>query len=124
MPLPTWPIATYRPRRDDFQPIVPFLKPISTDMEGGNTRQRPRPGDNVGTLGQTIMMTLSEVDTFKTWVRSTLNNGTSKFTAQIWNGTAYESKTCQFTPDGKPTYAAFSATKVAVSMKLSVYDFT
>ncbi len=123
MPIPTWPAVPTRPRRDDFQPIVPFLKPIYTDMEGGNTRQRSRPGDNVGSLGQTFMMSPAQVEIFKEWVKTTLNNGTSRFTAPIWNGTAYVTKTCQFPPDGKPTYGAFSSTAIAVSMKLTVFDF-
>ncbi|MBR0882188.1 hypothetical protein ACVMGC_011552 [Bradyrhizobium barranii subsp. barranii] len=123
MALPSWPAVPYRPARDSFQPIKPFLDPIATEMEGGNTRQRPRPGDNVATLGQTIMMTPAEAETFKTWVKTTLANGTARFTAQVWTGAAYVSKTCQFAKDGKPTYGAFSATRVVVAMKLLVYDF-
>lgn len=123
MPLPTWPAVPYRPTRDGFQPIKPFLDPISTEMEGGNIRQRPRPGDNVASLGQTIMMTPADAETFKAWVKTTLNNGTARFTALVWTGAAYVSKTCQFAKDGKPTYAAFSSTRVTVAMKLVVYDF-
>ncbi|OKO83381.1 hypothetical protein AC629_22840 [Bradyrhizobium sp. NAS80.1] len=113
----------YRPVRDSFQPIKPFLDPIATEMEGGNIRQRTRPGDNVGTLGQTIMMTPADAETFKAWVKTTLNNGTARFTALVWTGATYVSKTCQFAKDGKPAYGAYSASRVAVSMKLTVYDF-
>jgi hypothetical protein len=123
MPLPAWPAVPYRPTRDGFQPIKPFLDPLATDMEGGNSRQRPRPGDNVGTIGQTIMMTPADAETFKAWVKTTLNNGTARFTANVWTGAAYESKTCQFIKDGKPTYGAYSSSRVSVAMKLMVYDF-
>jgi len=30
----------------------------------GNTRERPRPGDNVGTITQTVWMSTAEHDTF------------------------------------------------------------
>jgi hypothetical protein len=36
-----------------------MLGPVSTDIEGGNTRQQPRPGDNVGTITQTIWMSMA-----------------------------------------------------------------
>jgi hypothetical protein len=42
MPLPSWPVASYRPDLNTFQPIQRMLGPVSTDMEGGNTRQQPR----------------------------------------------------------------------------------
>jgi hypothetical protein len=31
-----------------------MLDPLSTDMEGGNTGEQPRPDDNVGAITQTI----------------------------------------------------------------------
>jgi hypothetical protein len=76
MALPAWPIASFMPDPESFQPIQRMLDPISTDMEGGNTRQRPRPGDNVGTITQTIWMSLAEHDVFIDWVKTTLSNGT------------------------------------------------
>jgi hypothetical protein len=38
MPLPFSPIATFQPGPDLYEPIQRMLDPISTDMEGGNTR--------------------------------------------------------------------------------------
>jgi hypothetical protein len=66
-----------------------MLDPVATEMEGGNIRQRPRPGDNVGTLTQTIWISAAEHDTFVAWVKDTLGNGTGRFTANVWLGTAY-----------------------------------
>jgi hypothetical protein len=57
-------IASFMPDKDSFQTLQRMLDPISTDMEGGNARQRPRPSDNVGTITQTIWMSLAEHDTF------------------------------------------------------------
>jgi hypothetical protein len=99
-----------------------MLDPIETEMEGGNLRSRSRPGDNVGTVGQTIRMTTAEYATFVTWVKTTLNNGTSRFTTNVWLGTAYVSKVCQFQKGGVPTMTPISSLKVAVTMTLRVYD--
>jgi hypothetical protein len=123
MPLPSWPIASFQPDIDTFQPIQRMLDPISTDREGGNTRQRPRPGDNVGTITLTIWMSLAEHDTFVSWVKTTLNHGTARFTTNVCLGSSYVSKVCQFIQPGtKLTYAYVSVDKVAVTMMLRVYD--
>jgi len=122
MSLPAWPIASYRPVPDSFRPLQRMLDPITTDMEGGNTRERPRPGDNVGTVTQTIWMSMAEHDTFVAWVKSTLNNGTARFTTNVWLGSSYVSKVCQFLKPGTTlTYAYLSPNEVAVTMTLRVY---
>lgn len=123
MPMPSWPIASYQPVPDSFQPVQRMLDPLMTDMEGGNTRERPRPGDNVGTITQTIWMSMAEHDTFVGWVKTTLNNGVARFTTNVWLGSSYISKTCQFLKPGSTlTYAYISVDKVAVTMTLRVYD--
>jgi len=120
--LPSWPIASYMPDPDSFQPIQRMLDPLETAMEGGNTRMRPRPGDNVGTIQQTVWMSFAEYDTFTDWVKNTLNNGTARFAVNVWLGTAYISKTCQFIKPGTMLTSAYiSVNKVAVPMKLRVY---
>jgi hypothetical protein len=122
MTLPTWPIAAYQPDLNSFQPIQRMLDPLATDMEGGTTRERPRPGDNVGTLTQTIWMTMADHDTFVTWVKTTLNNGVARFTTNVWLGSAYANKTCQFLKPGSTlTYGYISVDRVAVTMTLRVY---
>jgi hypothetical protein len=123
MALPAWPDGIpYDPLTDGFSPIDRVLPPIATDMEGGNQRQRPRPGDNVGTIGQTIIMTYDQFNVFTPWWKTTLNNGTARFTAPVWTGTQFETKVCQFAPDGKPKDSEFSPDLRAVTMKLRVYD--
>ncbi len=123
MALATWPIATYAPQQDSFQPIQRALDPISTDMEGGNTRERTRPGDNVGSITQTIWVPMAEHDTFVAWVKTTLNNGTARFTAQVWLGSSFVTKTCQFIQPGtKLIYTYISTDVVAITMTLRIYD--
>src|SRR5882672_1742232 len=97
MPIPTWPAVNYKPERPSFQPIKRALDPIETPMEGGNYRTRSRPGDNVGTITQTIWMTPEEHDVFVEWVKTTLGNGTGRFTTLVWLGTSFLEKVCQFT---------------------------
>jgi hypothetical protein len=123
MTMPSWPIASYQPVPESFQPIQRMLDPISTDMEGGNTRERPRPGDNVGTITQTFWMTMAEHDTFVAWVKTTLNNGTARCTTNVWLGSSYVNKVCQFIKSGSTlTYGYISVDKVAVTMTLRVFD--
>jgi len=123
MPLPAWPVASYQPELNTFQPLQRMLDPLATDMEGGNTRERSRPGDNVGTITQTIWMSIAEHDIFVNWVKMRLNNGTARFITNIWLGSSYVNKVCQFIQPGtKLTYAYVSLDRVAATMTLRVYD--
>lgn len=122
MALPSWPAVNSRPQKSGFQIQKRFLEPIATDMEGGNTRERPRPGDNVGTVVQTISFTKAEHDVFVGWVRDTLNNGSGRFTAPVWLGSAYVTKTCKFAKGGKPSYVPTSASRIAATMTLMVFN--
>ncbi|MGY3134096.1 hypothetical protein ACVWZM_004778 [Bradyrhizobium sp. USDA 4501] len=81
--------------------------PISTDMEQGNTRQRPRPGDNVGTVTQPVRFYAADYDTFVEWVKTTLNLGTARFTIDVWLGTSLANKVCQFTKPGTNLVASW-----------------
>jgi hypothetical protein len=68
-------------------------------------------------------MSRAEHDTFVNWVKTTLNNSTARFTTNIWLGSSYLNKVCQFvSPGTKLTYAYISVDKVAVSMTLRVFD--
>lgn len=122
MAVPSWPTGVnYAPDLNSISGIKRYLDPIATDMEGGNTRLRARPGDNVGTLSQTIVLPRTQFETFVTWVKTTLNNGTSRFTTNVWLGAGFESKVCQFS-NGGPSYRPVGTKAVAVSMTLRVYD--
>ena len=56
-------------------------------------------------------------------MKNTLNNGTVRFTTNVWLGSSYVSKVCQFIQPGtKLTYAYVSVDKVAATMTLRVYD--
>lgn len=91
MALPVWPAdVPYNPGADSLQPFTPFRSPLETEFNGGNVRRRARPGDNVGTIGQTVQMTAAQYDTFIAWVKDTLGNGSGRFRAQVWLGASYQ----------------------------------
>lgn len=123
MTLPTWPIATYAPQQDSFSPIQRALDPITTEFEGGNTRDRSRPGDNVGKIGQTIWITMAEHDIVVPWVKTTINRGTARFTMPVWLGSSFVTKTVKFIKPGTQiTYGYISTDVTAMGMALWVFD--
>jgi hypothetical protein len=68
-------------------------------------------------------MSTAERDTFVYWVKTTLNNGTARFTTNVWLSSSYVNKVCQFIQPGtKLTYACPSIDRVAATMTLRVYD--
>lgn len=122
MTIPAWPPGVpYAPDLNSISGIKRILDPLATEMEGGNTRLRSRPGDNVGTISQTIVMKAAQFETFVAWVKNDLGNGTSRFTAPVRLGAAFEAKVCQFS-GGAPSYQPVGAGAFAVSMTLRVYD--
>lgn len=119
MTLPVMPSTVpYKPRRGEWTMPQPYLPPLATDMEGGNTRTRSRPGSNVALIQQTIRMTPAQFDIFDAFVRQDLSNGTSRFTWSVWLGSAYATKTVQFVD---PPTSGDGGLKVAVAMKLRIY---
>lgn len=123
MPLPAWPAVPYRPLRNGYRKS-PLLAPIRTEMEGGNVRLRRRPGDNVALVSQTIWMTKSDFATLESWVSGTLGGGVARFTASVWLGSAYSTKTCQFEASGQEfpySVSSIGSDTVAVSMTLRVF---
>jgi hypothetical protein len=121
MPLPSWPAGVpYQVRRGDWSMAEPYAAPVQSEMESNNIRSRSRPGSNVAVIEQTLRLTPAQHDDFFAWLRGDLNNGTSRFTAQVWLGTSYASKTCQFvTPHPRPSI--IRSLKIAVAMRLRVY---
>ncbi len=66
---------------------------------------------------------MTEHDAFVAWVLTTLNNGTARFTTNVWMGSSFVVKTCQFIKPGSTlTYAYVSTDIVAVTMTLRVYN--
>lgn len=96
MTYPTWPDVPKVPLIDSFTRPDMYLDPRVTDMEGGNKRMLTRPGDDIYRVQFNLLFTTAQATTFRTWVIVTLGRGTSRFTTQIWNGSAMIDAVCQF----------------------------
>ncbi|WP_141342461.1 hypothetical protein [Bradyrhizobium sp. USDA 3458] len=104
-----WPAAYARSDRDD--------------KEQGNTRQHPQPGDNVGTVTQTVRFYAADYDTIVEWIKMTLNLGTARFTIDVWLGTSLVNKVYQFIKPGTNLAASWpNRDQIDVRMTLRVYD--
>jgi hypothetical protein len=109
----------YQQRRQNWKIAQPFIGPIETEMEGGNVRQRSRPGSNVATMQWRRRMTAAQYASFDTFVRATLSNGTSRFTMPVWLGASYATKTVQIVKESLAIDQ--DGLFVSVSMTLRVY---
>ena len=65
---------------------------------------------------------MAEHDTFVAWVKTTLNDGTARFTTNVWLGSSYVNKVCQFIQPGTKLTYAYLFDRVAATMTLRVYD--
>lgn len=120
MALPTWPAGVPSMPLLSSHSIEPYLAPLRTEMDGGNIRQRARPGDDVAIIQQTVVMTPAQYDELVTWGKGTIGKWTGRFTVKVWLGSSCATKTCMF-DGGAPRPSSFSARRVAVSMKLRVF---
>jgi hypothetical protein len=120
MPLPAWPNdVPYQQRRRDWRITQPIIGPIETEMDGGNVRQRSRPGSNVATLQWRRRMTTAQHASFDAFVRVTLTNASARFTMPVWLGAGYVSKTVQIVKDSLAIEQ--DGLFISVSMTLRVY---
>lgn len=100
MPIPEWPLAdNYRPLMEGFS-IEPFLSPIASEMEGGNLRERPRPGDDIQVVKQTIIV--DGADYTATLQPFLLANRGKRIIMPVWNGSAYVRSVVQIIAPGIP----------------------
>jgi hypothetical protein len=118
MTYPVWPAVPYKPLLDSWSKPDMYQEPRVTDMEGGNKRMLTRPGDDVQRISFVIMMTKAQFATFETFVLTTLGRGTSRFTMDVWNGSAMETNVVQFASKPTPTT---NHPVVNVSMDLFIF---
>jgi hypothetical protein len=106
------------PLVDSWQQAELYIEPEQTDMDGGNIRVRSRPGRDRQRISFDILYSKADYATFKTFVKTTLNKGTSRFTMSVWMGDGMESHTVQFASQPKPTTVE---PKMKVSFDLWVF---
>ena len=116
MTTPAYP--TDLPYAFDQWSLTPFREPLRTDMDGGNQRARRRAGDNVPTASFSVQMSGAEYGTFQAFLIDDLANGTLEFTMQVWNGSAFESKTVKFKETPVPQAVAYD--RYSVPFKVDV----
>lgn len=120
MAVPAWPDGVpYAPDLGTAQPASRLLDPIKTDMEGGNVRLRSRPGDEVWQVSYSVPMTNAQIVTFNDWVKTTLGNGTARFSLNVWIENSFQNKVCQFA--AVPKSQRLGNGRLAVALSLRVY---
>jgi hypothetical protein len=121
MALPVWPSTVSSEANSGWAMPSMFLQPVSTQMEGGNQRLRSMPGNNVAVIDYPLKpMTNAEYDIFDAFMRTTLNNGASRWTMPIVIGTSTVTKTVQLN-EGKPPSVLRQGAYMFVTLPLRVY---
>ncbi|MDF2809308.1 MAG: hypothetical protein K0S56_339 [Microvirga sp.] len=90
-----WPSAVpFRPERSAWG-YVPGREVISTEMEGGDTRQRRRPGDGVGTGRWGRGLTGAQMASFTAFL-ATIGGGATRFLMPVsLDGQTYTTRVVQ-----------------------------
>jgi len=121
MAIPSWPSGVeHRPDPAHWD-IVPFRPPLATDMEGGNTRYRRRPGDDVATMTWGQIFRPDEVAILRPFLTTTLRNCTSRFTMPVsMDGSTVETRVVQIVP-GSLGFSSGGGVNTLVKFDLSIF---
>ena len=122
MTLPAWPSVDDTPLVDGWS-WEPYIPPLRTDMDGGNTVARSKPGSNVARTTHTYQFSSADFATLDAWWKTTLTYGASRFTGRVWNGSALVSKTLLIIDEPKTSIVGGSGGDlVRVSLTFLVFD--
>lgn len=104
MPLPVWPAGLpSAPQRDTFRISRPHNRPVSTEFEAGNTRDRPRGTIQFRMVDMEIRMTPAQFALFDAFVTDDLARGTKRFTMPVWSGAAMVERTVKLSGEARFT---------------------
>jgi len=95
MTIPAWPSVNYAPLAGSWS-CADINGPLKSDMNAGATRQRNKYTLQISVVQFDVVMTAAEVAAFRAWYQTTLGNGAARFSMQVWNGSAYVSRSCAF----------------------------
>lgn len=99
MLYPVWPSGIPHESEVDFWKGKPFKAPLSTDIDGGNTRNRRRPGDKVGRYGWGRHLEADEMELFAAFLEE-IAGGTARFVMPVsLYGYAHENRVVQIVGD-------------------------
>lgn len=115
MAIPVWPTGIpYMPLVDSLSG-KPYLAPIPSEMDGGNVRQRARPGDNVRVFQQAILVDNDDyADTLEPFL---LTNKATRIIMRVWRSKEYRDCLVQLSDVGD---APNGLQQVRVSMTVRV----
>lgn len=121
MTYPEWPIdLPYRPWRDMWN-YVPGREALQTEMEGGDTRQRRRPGDDVGAMQWGRTFTEAEMATWDGFLSDT-SGGVARFIMPVpTNGAIYQLRVVQIVGGAGGVSASAVGVETQVSFSLLVF---
>lgn len=119
MSLPVWPAAIpYQSLRSGWSG-TPFRRPLSTEMEGGNTRLRSEPGSDVGTYAWSGILDAAKMSVFEAFVEDAINNGSARFAMMVSrNGITYVMRPVQIVSDIKYTSVGGPNTLVQFTLQV------
>uniref|UniRef100_UPI003BAA154D hypothetical protein n=1 Tax=Stappia sp. TaxID=1870903 RepID=UPI003BAA154D len=104
MSLPDWPAGVpSAPQRGSFRISRPFNKPVSSEFEAGNTRDRPRGTLQYRMLAMELRMSAVEFALFDAFVSDDLARGTRRFTMPVWDGAGMVTRTVRLAGEDKFT---------------------
>lgn len=124
MALAGWPAGVPSAPLVEYWGVKPFRDPLSTDMEGGDERLRPRPGDAVATLRWGRRLLPAQAAALDTFLRVTLRNGAARFTMPVTLVPGVtETRVVQMVA-GSLDVSAVSADRSLVTFQLRVFPAT
>lgn len=122
MTIPAWPSTVPdRPVQGGLTPSDPYRPPLKTEVEDGPEILRVQSHTIISKFEYSIAMTAAQFAAWKTFVTTTLGQGTSRFTMTVGIlGSGYATKTCYI--DGGQWKASPLGSKTMVSFTLCVLN--
>lgn len=118
-----WPVdVPHVPLAGSFQG-APYRAPDATEFEDGPTRARRPSTLRIATLRFAIRMSNAQFDTFHTWVKDVLVDGTLPFTMPVWRGGGFVTKVCRFARGGPFADDPGQGLRHRVSISIDVEDY-
>lgn len=121
MAYATWPLSVpHEPERAAWS-YVPGREARQTEMEGGDIRQRYRPGDDVGTLQWARALNSAQIAAFDAFL-ATIGQGAAQFVMPVTlDGQGYVDRVVQIQRGLGGINRAAAGMKTRVSFSLAVF---
>lgn len=114
------PTLPYLPWRDQWG-YVPGREVLATEMDGGDTRQRRRPGDDLGTMKWGRTFSAAEMALWKVFLAS-IAGGAARFLMHVsTDGATLEVRVCQIVGGAGGISYAIVGLETQVSFSLLVF---